>query len=420
MNQTLFSEEEFSKKQSNTFDLVWKSPGKTDQSKIQKDFISTLQKHQSILENAKNIEELLHEASHIFTNEIVPEYNKQGELEREKFIYMLNIYLSDKLNLKGRINESYRLMLLDICDKNLDDFENVKLYRDAIMKLENTSEKREREYEIKLAEQHVKNQYGIDIDIEEMANADFNDEETKERLKNKYKDFFEKQHEAEFNNQSNDDYNFEEMFGFKKRTRKKTAKQLEKEKQEKEVEDLINKDINKLFKEMAKVIHPDREQNPQLREKKENLMKQLSNARDKMNIAEILYIKVLIDNIIPENNVSTSFSDDSLKRFVKIIKQKIQELQTVNSQKLLNHPLFCDLGYTYVQRVIAKLNKSDLRKVVLKNIIATQNETKLMANELENIKQKPKLIKDIVKKYEQENFNDNDEFFDFLSSVKFK
>ena len=58
MNQTLFSEEEFSKKQSNTFDLVWKSPGKTDQSKIQKDFISTLQKHQSILENAKNIEEL--------------------------------------------------------------------------------------------------------------------------------------------------------------------------------------------------------------------------------------------------------------------------------------------------------------------------------------------------------------------------
>ncbi len=420
MNQTLFSEEEFSKKQSNTFDLVWKSPGKTDQSKIQKDFISTLQKHQSILENAKNIEELLHEASHIFTNEIVPEYNKQGELEREKFIYMLNIYLSDKLNLKGRINESYRLMLLDICDKNLDDFENVKLYRDAIMKLENTSEKREREYEIKLAEQHVKNQYGIDIDIEEMANADFNDEETKERLKNKYKDFFEKQHEAEFNNQSNDDYNFEEMFGFKKRTRKKTAKQLEKEKQEKEVEDLLNKDINKLFKEMAKVIHPDREQNPQLREKKENLMKQLSNARDKMNIAEILYIKVLIDNIIPENNVSTSFSDDSLKRFVKIIKQKIQELQTVNSHKLLNHPLFCDLGYTYVQRVIAKLNKSDLRKVVLKNIIATQNETKLMANELENIKQKPKLIKDIVKKYEQENFNDNDEFFDFLSSVKFK
>ena len=425
MSQTFFSKIDDTPPQTNDKSLVWKSSGSNPQSKIQKDFMATLRKHQLLMDNMSKIDELLQEATIIHLNEIVPEHLKQDELELQQFVFMLEIYLSDKLNLKGKIKDLYRMMLLDICDENSEDLVNAQIYRNAIYKLETPAEKKEREYEIKMAEEHIKNQFGVDIDIEEIANVDLNDEAAKERLKEKYKGFFEKQ-QAEFENQTNEEFKFENPFGFAnhRKTRKKTERQLEKERKAKEVEDLLNNDINKLFKELAKVIHPDREQNPELREKKEDLMKQLSNARDNMNIGEIIYIKLLIDELVPENNVDTTFTDDSLQRFSKIIKQKIQEIKAVNARKLYEHPLFCNLGFSFVSQVIAKTDKSKLRDIVAKNIIATQNQTEQLRTQLESIKQNPKMIKDIVRKYEKEHFIDDnfedDDIFDFLKSVKFR
>jgi hypothetical protein len=424
MSQNLFSE--INKiEHSNDNSLVWKSSSSNTQSKIHKDFTAILRKHQLLIDHVKKIDDLLIEATKIHTNEIAPEHKKQDELELEKFVFMLEIYISDKLNLKGRIKETYRIMLLDICHENYQDFMNGQIYRDAIYKLETTSEKQEREYEIRMAEKQMKSQYGVDVDLEEITNADLNDEVTKEKLKEKYKDFFEKQ-QAEFENEVNE--KFEDPFGFgfrnKRKTRKKTAKQLEKEKQAKEVEDLLNKDINKLFKELAKIIHPDREQDPELRDKKENLMKQLSNAKDNMNIGEIIYIKLLVDELVPENGIETAFNDDTIKRFSKIIKQKIQEIEIVNSRKLYDHPLFCGLEFRFITNVIAKVDKLKLREVVSNSIIATQNDTKKIESQLEMIKQKPKLIKDFVRSYEQEHLLKNefekDDFFDFLQSVKYR
>ena len=251
--------------------------------------------------------------------------------------------------------------------------------------------------------------------MEEMASADFNDPETAERLKEKYKDLFEKQ-KANFEQQQQEKFDFENQFGNHRFERKKTAKQLDKEKKEKEVEALLNKDINKLFKELAKAIHPDREQDPTLRDKKENLMKQLSNARDNMNIGEILYIKMLIDDLLTENGIETTFNDDSMQRFVKIIKTKIADLEKLNFQKVANHPLFVHLRPQEVKHYILPLEKANLKQYLKKNIQVTKTKTILYQNEVEVLKSNPEYVKKIIKNYNERlkySFNDLD-FDDFF------
>lgn len=423
MTKTLFSDIEQDAVSSNIEgSLVWLSKGGKAQSKTQKDFLSTLKKHQNTIEKSKHIDELLAEASKIYSEEITPEYKKQDALEKEKFDVMYDIYITDKLNLKGRIKESFREMLLSICDENMQDLEYSSFYYNVMLKLETPNEKSEREYETKGAERELKEKLGVDVDMEDFMGADFNDEATKERLKEKYQDFFDKQQES-FENDTDEDFDFDNPFGFKNKgsTRKKTTKQLEKEKKDKEVEDLLNKDINKLFKELAKTIHPDREQDPIIRDKKENLMKLLSNARDNMNIGEILYIKLLIDDLVPDNTVDTTFNDDSIKRFVKIIKQKISDIERLSMTKLFNHPLFNGLNYRYVQQIIAKLDKNTLRNEMKENILSTQKETKKMHDEIENLKNHPKSVKELVKNFQKYNDSFEDEnFSDFFNSFGFR
>ena len=393
--------------------MVWVASNGEPKTKAQKDFLSALKKHQDIIKKAQQIDELIIEASKIYSEEIIPEHEKQEEIEKEKFEVMFDIYINEVLNLKGKIKEDFRNMLLDICHENSENPKYTQFYYKASLQLETLAEKKEREYEMKKAEREMKKRFGLDVDMEEMASADFSDPETAERLKEKYKDFFEKQ-QADFEQQQ--EFNFEGQFGNHRFERKKTAKQLEKEKKQKEVEALLNKDINKLFKELAKAIHPDREQDPTLRDKKENLMKQLSNARDNMNIGEILYIKMFIDDLLPENGIETSFNDDSMQRFVKIIKAKIAELEKLNFEKVSNHPLFVHLMPHEVKHYILPLEKSNLKQYLKKNIQSTKTNTILYKNEVEILKSNPKFIKELIKEYNEQlkySFNDVD-FDDFF------
>jgi hypothetical protein len=91
---------------------------------------------------------------------------------------------------------------------------------------------------------------------------------------------------------------------------------LEKERKNLEAEKLLSLDINVLFKSLAKLIHPDTEQDPILRARKLKLMTRLSGARDNMNIAEILEIKMQVDELMPNNQTDVSFNDSKIARLI--------------------------------------------------------------------------------------------------------
>jgi hypothetical protein len=270
-------------------------------------------------------------------------------------------------------------------------FEKLKedrdFYFDLIKKLETTAERNQRIALKQKAERQLKQQFGVDVDIDELNKTNFSSEEERQQHQEKFKEFFEKYHQQ----QAGDHTDFFSEFK-NQRERKKSKAQQEKEKKLAEAEKLLNTDINKLFKDLAKLIHPDREQDPVLRDKKEALMKELSNARDSMNIAEILRIKMLVDDLIPNNQSVLSFNDATIKRFVSIIKTKIQELENTVAQKLYAHPLLEDLNLRH-------LTTEGIKKYISKEVKHSKHLTNSCEIEIDELLNNPKYIKAIIDDY---------------------
>ena len=384
MNQnSLFPdlEEEYQNK------LIWQSTT-SNFTKAQKDFNDALDKHKIAIQRVQEIETYLALADEAYYKEIIPELNKQRDLEKKRLEMMCDIYLNDVIKLGKNQKEDLRQLILEECVENLSD--NPTFYLNLIKKIETTAERNQRLSMKHRAERQLKKQFGVDVDMDELNKTEFTSEEERKQHQEKFKDFFEKYHQENA-------HNAEDFFGgqFKDKERKKSKTQQDREDKLAEAEKLLNTDINKLFKDLAKLIHPDKEQDPLLRDKKEALMKELSNARDTMNIAEILRIKMLVDELIPNNQTVMTFNDATIKRFVSIIKTKIHELENTIEQKLFSHPLLENFNSR-------SLTIDSIKKYIKKEVKEAKSVTKLGEKENDDLVANPKVIKAIILDYKEE------------------
>ncbi|EOQ87045.1 hypothetical protein LEP1GSC202_0102 [Leptospira yanagawae serovar Saopaulo str. Sao Paulo = ATCC 700523] len=374
-NQTKTSVEKTSYEE----ELVW-SGESSNQTKAQKEFNDALRKHKETLDRSKEIEPLFQLVNETYLNVVLPELNKQKQLERERFELMCSILLEEKLSFGKMQREFLRRYLLDICNDNLtEDPEFYNPFRDQ---LETKFEKMERIRYKNQMESRIKQTFGVDIDLDDFNRTQFDSEEERESHEEKYRDFREKYEEyrAEYFRKS--------QSGSK--DKRKSKAQMEKEKKQLEAERLLGTDINTLFKNLAKLIHPDKEQDPILREKKAKLMTKLSGARDNLNIAEILEIKLQVDELIPNQQTNVSFHDSSIKRFVGIIKSKIRELEDSIRQRFFSHPLMADFPSS-------KITKESL-DVYLKRVkLDNQMVTKAYQKEVDELTKDPKYIKEMIR-----------------------
>lgn len=374
-NQTKTSVEKTSYEE----EMVW-SGESSNQTKAQKEFNDALRKHKETLDRSKAIEPLFQLVNETYLSVVLPELNKQKQLERERFELMCSILLEEKLSFGKMQREFLRRYLLDICNDNLtEDPEFYNPFRDQ---LETKFEKMERIRYKNQMESRIKQTFGVDIDLDDFNRTQFDSEEERESHEEKYRDFREKYEEyrAEYFRKS--------QSGSKDKRKSKT--QMEKEKKQLEAERLLSTDINTLFKNLAKLIHPDKEQDPILREKKAKLMTKLSGARDNMNIAEILEIKLQVDELIPNQQTNVSFHDTSIKRFVGIIKSKIRELEDAIRQRFFSHPLMADFPSS-------KITKESL-DVYLKRVkLDNQLVTKAYQKEVDELTKDPKYIKEMIR-----------------------
>lgn len=107
--------------------------------------------------------------------------------------------------------------------------------------------------------------------------------------------------------------------------RKKTAKQLEKEAKQQMEEQNLSKSIREVYRKLATVLHPDREQDETERERKTAMMQRVNAAYDKKDLLQLLELQLEIEQIDQEhiNNIA----EDRLKYFNKILREQLQELQ---------------------------------------------------------------------------------------------
>nr|WP_246846443.1 hypothetical protein [Leptospira biflexa] len=365
--------------QMNEETLIW-SGESSNQTKAQKEFNDALRKHKETIERTKEIEPLFQLVNDTYLNVVLPELNKQKQLERERFELMCSILLEEKLSFGKMQREFLRRYLLDMCNDALaEDSEFYTPFRDQ---LETKFEKMERIRYKNQMESRIKQTFGVEIDLDDFNRTQFDSDEEREVHEEKYRDFREKYEEYR------SEYFRKSQSGFKEKSKSKA--QMEKEKKQLEAERLLSTDINSLFKNLAKLIHPDKEQDPILREKKAKLMTKLSGARDNLNIAEILEIKLQVDELIPNQQTNVSFHDTSIKRFVGIIKSKIRELEDSIKQRFFTHPLMADFPSS-------KITKETL-DVYLKRVkLDNQMVTKAYQKEVDQLTKEPKYIKEMIR-----------------------
>ena len=122
--------------------------------------------------------------------------------------------------------------------------------------------------------------------------------------------------------------------------KKKSAKQLEAEKLQQEVDALKQKNISTIYKQLAKLFHPDLEQDEHLKLEKEILMKELTVAYEAKNLHALLTLE--LKWIHKENEHLEKLTEEKLAVYLQILKEQVQELE-YEKDELIHHPQYAVL-----------------------------------------------------------------------------
>lgn len=107
-------------------------------------------------------------------------------------------------------------------------------------------------------------------------------------------------------------------------TRKKSPKQHAAEARAHEEQAQISLSIREVYRKLARVLHPDREADPQERDRKTRLMQRVNEAYTKNNLLQLLELQLELEHI--DQHSINSISEDRLKHYNRILKEQVREL----------------------------------------------------------------------------------------------
>ena len=106
--------------------------------------------------------------------------------------------------------------------------------------------------------------------------------------------------------------------------RKKSSKQLAAEAQEADEQAQISLSIREVYRKLASALHPDRETDPQERERKTRLIQRVNEAYDKNNLLQLLELQLELEHI--DQHSINRISEARLTHYNQILKDQVREL----------------------------------------------------------------------------------------------
>ena len=106
--------------------------------------------------------------------------------------------------------------------------------------------------------------------------------------------------------------------------RKKTPRQLAAEAREQVEQAELSLSIREVYRKLASALHPDRETDPQERERKTILMQRANQAYSKNSLLQLLELQLELEHI--DQSVINNIGEDRLKHYNKILKEQLGEL----------------------------------------------------------------------------------------------
>ena len=208
----------------------------------------------------------------------------------------------------------------------------------------------------------------------------------------------------------------DDQFEDQQTRKKKSAKQLEAERLQQEVEEMKQKNISTIYKQLAKLFHPDLEQDEERKLEKEILMKELTVAYEARNLHALLTLELRW--IHKENEHLETLTEEKLAVYLQILKEQAQELE-YKKNELIQHPQYAVLLEEFGWDV-----KRFPVQTVQKHLIETAERVENFKNNIIDFKSALALryIKQMIKQWKQleEEENENqylteDEIFRILT-----
>jgi uncharacterized protein (UPF0335 family) len=164
----------------------------------------------------------------------------------------------------------------------------------------------------------------------------------------------------------------------------KTKKQQEKELKRQAFEEMQKRSLNTIYKQLARALHPDLEQDCEQRQWKEGIMKKLTSAYKKGDLCELLIIEM---ELLSRSNDALEFQhNEQLEIYNSILKDQEKDLQAAIAM-LPMHPKYmplqefdqCPFGIVVGLRLKYDELKQDVQ-VLHNHVVAlqTKNTQKLL------------------------------------------
>lgn len=199
-------------------------------------------------------------------------------------------------------------LIVELCEELLRDADNAEL-KAIYNKYTESDYDTEAEEEQAMANEFMKSmiesEFGVELDPDEFDPN--NPQATAERLFEKVK-----QREAE-------------AAAADSPQRKKSAKQLAKEAKDAEEAANVSKSIQAVYRQLTSALHPDREQDPSERERKTELMQQVTVAYASKDLLKLLELQLAVEQI--DQSKLSSLSAERLKHYNKVLSDQLAELQ---------------------------------------------------------------------------------------------
>ncbi len=170
----------------------------------------------------------------------------------------------------------------------------------------------------------------------------------------------------------------------KRKKRKPTEKQLERQRLEREAEEAKSRNLKSLYKQLAKALHPDLEQDPTAKAHREDWMKRLTSAYSSGNLHEMLIIEM---EWLGEEAVNLAHAaEEKLKVYCHVLKEQVAEMRQ-NNRHIPYEPQYHRLqeisrtlsGFAIGSHISSKASikfiKSRTESLAQQNIILQQHGT---------------------------------------------
>ena len=164
---------------------------------------------------------------------------------------------------------------------------------------------------------------------------------------------------------------YEEKRNRRKAKKKKSNKQEEYEKLQQAVQDAKQKNIGSIYRQLAKIFHPDLEQDAEKKVAKEILMKELTAAYESKNLHALLSLE--LKWIYKESSHLETLADDKLSVYLQLLKEQVNNLE-YEKQGIFQQPQYAVLAREFGPDIQLKPLEIVQQQVLLETKVAQSFE----------------------------------------------